>query len=383
MTTTVDLLARLVEFPTLSAASNLDLIGFVRDYLTQRGFAVTLIPDRSGTKAGLYAQIGPPGAGVMVSGHTDVVPVEGQAWTRPPFRLTRDGDRVYGRGTTDMKGFVASVLALADRAAPRPLSEPLKIVLSYDEEIGCVGIRDMLDALPALMGAPRACIVGEPTQMQVATGHKGKSALGAVCHGQSGHSAAAPQFVNALHLATDFVGELRRIQQDLAENGARDPAYAIPYSTVHVGRMSGGTALNIVPGTATLDFEFRHLASDRAEDILNRIEQAARRAAEPYRTGYAEARIEVARHNSYPGLDVAEHADIVTYAKGLAQTDAVTRVGFGTEAGYFDQAGIPTVVCGPGSMDGQGHQPDEFLTLDALAGCDRMLDRLLDDLAAD
>lgn len=371
-----DILDRLVGFDTVSARSNLPLVDFVEDYLKTRGFRTQRLPDPSGEKAGLYAEIGPAGGGLLLSGHTDVVPVAGQDWTRDPFRLTRDGNKLYGRGTTDMKGFVACVLALADRAAQVELREPLKIVLSYDEEIGCVGIAQMLDRLRPLLGQPRACIVGEPTQMQVATGHKGKAALRAVCHGQAGHSALAPNFTNALHVAADFMRALRDIQADLAENGAQDAAYDVPYSTLHVGRVAGGTALNIVPDRAELDFEFRHLATDAPDDLRARINAAAAQVAASHGPS---ARIEITEINAYPGLDVASDAPVVALAQQLAQGET-TKVAFGTEAGFFDRLGIPTVVCGPGSMAGQGHKADEYIEAAQLAACDAMMDRVLADL---
>ncbi|MGR3379431.1 acetylornithine deacetylase [Salipiger abyssi] len=379
---TLSLLDRLIAFDTTSARSNLPLIGFVEEYLRARGFHITRLPDTTGEKAGLFAVLGPEGHGVILSAHTDVVPVAGQEWHRDPFRLTREGERLYGRGTTDMKGYLASMLALADRAAKVPLREPLKLAISYDEEIGCVGIRSMIGALPEALGTPRACFVGEPTEMQVAIGHKGKAAFEAVCHGESGHSALAPRFVNALHLAAEFVTELRGIQDHYARNGARDPAYGVPYSTIHVGTLSGGTALNIVPDRAELRFEYRHLAADPAEEIAARIHDAAGRVTGHFAAQSPQARIDVTQVNAYPGLDQREDAEIVTLAKGLAQSNAVTKVAFGTEAGYFQSLGIPTVVCGPGSMEGQGHKPDEYVTLPQLAACDAMMDRILDSLKA-
>lgn len=377
MTATLDILERLIGFDTVSRNSNLELAAYAEAFLMERGFAVMRLPSPDGSKTGIYAEKGPAGQGVLLSAHTDVVPVDGQDWTRDPFRLTRDGDRVYGRGTTDMKGYVASVLALADRAAKADLKEPLKIVLSYDEEVGCVGIQEMLERLAPLIGRPRACFVGEPTEMEVATGHKGKAALRAVCHGQSGHSALAPYFTNALHLAGDFLTELRALQEDFAANGAQDDAYDVPFTTVHAGKMSGGTALNIVPDRAELTFEYRHLAADRAEDILVRIQAAAERVSKRYP---AQARVEVEQYNAYPGLDVPANSPIIPFSRKLAQSKGTTKVAFGTEAGFFDQLGVPTVVCGPGSMAGQGHKSDEYLELSQLAGCDAMMGRILDDL---
>jgi len=377
MTRTIEILERLVAFDTVSDRSNLPLIGYVQEFLQGLGFAVTRVADPTGDKAGLFASVGPEGAGVLLSAHTDVVPVAGQAWTRAPFALTVEDDRLYGRGTTDMKGFLAAMLAACEATAQAPLREPLKLAISYDEEVGCLGIAHMIGGLEAAIGHPRACIVGEPTQMQVAIGHKGKQALRAVCHGQAGHSAQAPQFTNALHLAAGFITELRGLQDWLAAHGAQDTAYDVPCSTVHVGRLAGGTALNIVPDRADMALEFRHLAGDSPDDLLARIMAAAGRAAAPF--GDA-GRIEVEPLTAYPGLATAPDAPVVAWAQDLAGQAGITKVGFGTEAGFFDALGIPAVVCGPGSMTGQGHKPDEFITRDQLAQCDRMLARVVDSL---
>lgn len=383
MQQTLEILQRLVRFDTVSANSNLQIIAYIQEFLRARGFTLHRILDASGEKAGIFASIGPAGpGGVLLSGHTDVVPVEGQLWSRDPFRLTQESGRLFGRGTTDMKGYLAAMLALADRAAKVELKEPLKLAFSYDEEIGVVGIKEMIGHLSSTIGLPRACFVGEPTGMQVAIGHKGKTALRAICFGESGHSALAPRFVNALHLAADFVLELRALQQDFALNGAQDTAYDVPYSTVHVGKLAGGTALNIVPDQAVVDFEFRHLAEDDSTDILQRILRTTEKISDRYRPDCPKARIEIDAYNSYPGLSVVDGDPVVALAQRLAQSNVVTKVPFGTEAGYFAGLGIATVVCGPGSMEGQGHKPDEYLELSELVACTQMLDRLLDDLRA-
>lgn len=377
MTRTIEILERLVAFDTVSDRSNRALVDFVQDLLQSSGSAVTRVPDPTGTKAGLFASIGPEGAGVLLSAHTDVVPVAGQAWSRDPFALTAEGARLYGRGTTDMKGFLAAMLAAAEHAARAPLREPLKMAISYDEEVGCLGIAHMIGGMQAAIGLPRAAFVGEPTQMQVAIGHKGKQALRALCHGQAGHSAQAPQFTNALHLAAGFIAELRQMQDWLAAHGAQDVAYDVPCSTVHVGRLTGGTALNIVPDRAEMALEFRHLAQDSPDVLLARIMAAAGRAAAPFGdTGW----IDIEPQAAYPGLATASDAPVVAWAQDLAGQTGTTKVGFGTEAGFFDALGVPSVVCGPGSMTGQGHKPDEFITRDQLAECDRMLTRLVDSL---
>lgn len=222
---------------------------------------------------------------MLLSAHSDVVPVDGQNWTKDPFKLTREGNRVYGRGTTDMKGYIASVLVLANKAAKADLREPLKIVLSYDEEIGCVGIQRMLGRLAPKLGVPRACFVGEPTEMHVATGHKGKAALRAICDGKTGHSALVPRFANALYMAAGFVSELQELQELQAKyvnGGNSDPDYDVPYTTFRVGQIIGGDALNIVPDRAEVTFEYRHLAADQSHVILKKIEAAAERAVSPF-----------------------------------------------------------------------------------------------------
>ena len=374
MSQTLDILDRLIGFDTVSARSNIALIDFVQNFLSQRGFRVARFSDPDEPKAGLFAEIGPEAdRGVVLSAHSDVVPVEGQTWTRPPFALSREGDRLFGRGTTDMKGFVASMLSAADRASGLSLNEPFKLVLSYDEEVGCTGIARMMPWLEPRLGRPRAAIVGEPTNLQVATGHKGKRGYLATITGEAGHSALAPRFVNAVNVATDFVSALAGLQQDLVETGARDEAYDIPYSTVHVGKLYGGRALNIVPDHAEVTFEFRHLAQDDPDALQKRIESVADRVSQRYGT---EQRIALEPLASYPGLETSPDAKVVAGVEALAQNGR-TKVAFGTEAGFFDALGIPTVVCGPGNMEGQGHKADEFIELSELVACDRMLERLI------
>lgn len=378
MIRSLDILERLVAFETVSRTPNIALIDHARGLLEAAGIACTLVESEDGTNANLFASTGPAGAGgVMLSGHTDVVPVAGQDWTVDPFRLTARDDKLFGRGTADMKGFVACAIRAMVLAAERSLTTPLHLALSYDEEIGCIGVRRLLDLLE---DAPRPafCIVGEPTELAVATGHKGKLAARAVCTGREAHSALAPQGVNAIHLAAEFVGALRAIQDDLAQTGTRDGDYDVPYSTVHTGILSGGTALNIVPNRATVDFEIRHLKADDPDDLLARVEAAAEEIAIAYP---ADCGIAIEVLNRYPGLDTAPDAEVVSFVKSLIGANATRKVAFGTEGGLFDgRLSVPTVVCGPGSMD-QGHKPDEFVTRAQLEACDRMLEALLDRLS--
>jgi acetylornithine deacetylase len=375
-----EILDRLVAFDTVSSNPNIALMSYVKGLLEGAGIAVTLVPDASGGKANLYATTGPGDGGVTLSGHTDVVPVEGQAWTKPPFALTEEGGRYYGRGTADMKGFVACAIAAMLEAAKRPLKVPLHLALSYDEEIGCMGVRSLIDMLALAPVKPRFCIVGEPTGMQVATGHKGKVALRATCTGREGHSALAPLALNALHLAADFLTAVRRLQAEVAATGLQDGDYDVPYTTLHVGKMAGGVQVNIVPNHATLDFEIRSLAGEDVPALIQRLEAEAEAIIAPLRAEFPEAAIRVERLWDYPGLGTPPDAGVVNFVKGLTGANGTIKVAFGTEGGLFDQRlGIPTVICGPGSM-AQGHKPDEFVSVEQMELCQAMLGRLLDRL---
>lgn len=377
MTRVLELLDRLIALPTVSDRSNLELIDWAKTLLNQAGFEVTCIPSPDQTKAGLIATIGPKVAGgICLSAHTDVVPAAGQNWTYDPFKLTLQADRVFGRGVTDMKGFLASALALAEQADAAPLHHPLSIVLSYDEEVGCVGIREMLPALTPLMGAPRLVIVGEPTSMQVATGHKGKVALRVTCRGEAGHSALAPRFVNAIHVATDFVSEMRNLQAELTK-AQQDAAYDIPYATVHVGKITGGRALNIVPDEVTLEMEFRHLADTPATKLIQLAQVAGERIGAA--AGLADA-ITIEPLTAYPGLDVSAQDPVIALGRSLAGGTATTKVAFGTEAGFFADMDLDALVIGPGDMASDGHQPDEGLDVSQLKACEEMMARVLGQL---
>lgn len=373
---TIALLEKLITFETVSAKSNLPLIAFIEEYLTSRGWTTQRVED--GEKAGLFCTLGPiTSGGIILAAHSDVVPTDGQIWTKEPFRATRQDGRIYGRGATDMKGFLAAMLSLSDSVKAEDLQAPLMFSISYDEEIGCVGMQNMIAHLPDHFKSAVFCIVGEPTEMKVAIGHKGKSALRAVCTGQAGHSSLAPKFVNAVQVAATFARELEVLQTRVADRNARDEAYDVPHSTFHVGSITGGSALNIVPDRAEVLFEFRHLAADMPEDLLSSIHTAAGKALSQFKDG---AGIEIEVFNSYPGFDADPESVGVKRAFALAGNANPTKVAFGSEAGFFAQLGIPTVVCGPGSMSGQGHKPDEYIEESQLAACDDMLSRVLEAL---
>lgn len=384
---TREILSRLIGFDTVSSRPNRALMDYVAGLLSAAGIESTLIPDPAGGKANLYATVGQGQGGVMLSGHTDVVPVEGQAWTHPPFEMVESEGRLYGRGAADMKGFCAAAIATMIRAAERQaaghrLAVPLHLALSYDEEIGCMGVRSLVTMLEAAPVRPRFCIVGEPTAMQVATGHKGKVALRATCTGREGHSALAPLALNALHLAADFLNAVREVQAEIAAHGVKDGDYDVPYTTLHVGKMSGGVQVNIVPNSAVLDFEIRSLAEDDPAELIERLRAAAEAICAPLRATFPEAAITIERLWDYPGLGTPSDAGVVNFVKGLTGANGTIKVAFGTEGGLFDaRLGIPTVICGPGSM-AQGHKPDEYVSLEQMARCEAMLAALLARLEA-
>lgn len=379
----LELLARLLAHDSVSRNPNRALIDDVAGLLRGAGLEPVVLPDASGGKANLFVTVGPADrGGVLLSGHTDVVPVEGQAWTVPPFQLTRRDGRLYGRGAADMKGFVACALAAVLRAAGRELRTPLHLALSYDEELGCLGVPSLIEMLARAPRRPLLCVVGEPTGMQVATGHKGKVALRATCRGREAHSALAPQGLNAIHLAADLLGRLRGLQARLEREGPRDADYDVPYTTVHAGRIEGGVALNIVPNLCLLDFEIRNVVEDDLAALVAGLAEEAAAISRAAQAQAPEAGIGIEELFSYPGLGTPTDAEAVRFVQSLTGANGTIKVAFGTEGGLFsERLGVPTVICGPGSM-AQGHRPDEYVTEAQMARCDAMLATLLDRLEA-
>ena len=375
---TVEILESLIGFDTVSRNANMALINYVAELFDAAGISYTILKNETGDKGNLYASVGPlDRGGVMLSGHTDVVPVTGQDWTKDPFRLTVADGRYYGRGTTDMKGFVACAVAALLKANSQNLKTPLHLALSYDEEIGCLGVHSLIDMLDAAPHRPAMCIVGEPTNLAVATGHKGKTALKAVCTGKEGHSALAPFALNALHLGCDFVAELRDMQYNLAQSGPQDADYDVPYTTVHVGKIIGGDVLNIVPNRCEVFFEIRNIAQDNPCFLMDEMRQRAKKIVTQAKEKASEANIEITITNSYPGLNTPTDAKVVEFVKGLTMANDTIKVAYGTEGGLFSsKIDVPTVICGPGSM-AQGHKPDEYVSIEQIERCDAMLERLI------
>jgi acetylornithine deacetylase len=382
MTTSLDHLEKLIAFPSVSRDSNLDLIAYVRDFLAGLGITSLLVHDEDGRKANLWATIGPEDRpGIVLSGHTDVVPVEGQAWSSDPFRLTARGGNLFGRGTADMKGFIACCLRAAEMAAARRLHTPIHLAFSYDEEIGCVGVRRLLDILKDAPVKPRLCIVGEPTLMQAVTAHKGKLGFRAIAHGLEAHSSLAPIGVNAIYMAADLIGAIRAIQSEIAEKGVRDGDYEVAYTTLHVGKIIGGEVMNIVPNRASFDFEIRYLPEEDQHAIVARIKAAAEKIATGYRAVFERARFEFIDLQSYPAMNTPVDSEAVKFVHSLTGGNSTGKITFGTEGGLFQQAlGTPAVVCGPGNI-AVAHKPDEHVSEAQMAQCDRMLERLVEKLS--
>ena len=375
---TLVILERLVGFETESQLSNLALVGYVEAYLDSLGVRATRLPNRDGSKAALLATVGPsvPG-GIVLSGHTDCVPVEGQAWSGDPFRLRVADGRAVGRGAVDMKGFDAIVLAAVPAMLAAPLARPVHIVLSYDEETTCLGSADAIARFGRELPRPAAAIVGEPTGLAVVDAHKSVATFVTTVHGHEAHSARPDLGASAVMAAGELLHELNLLADEVERRGDPSGRFDPPYSTVHVGTVAGGNARNILARTCRLHWEFRGLPDLDPDRLPARVEGACRRVARdrlnPHRPF---GRTETVREVLVPGLAPAPGS--VAERLGLALTGArrPTAVPFATEAGQFQAAGIPTIVCGPGSIE-QAHQPDEWIGLDALAEGEAVIGRLL------
>ncbi|MBW0445704.1 acetylornithine deacetylase [bacterium M00.F.Ca.ET.228.01.1.1] len=376
------LLEKLIGFATVSRESNLAMIEFIRDYLAAQDVQCELFYNDERTKASLFATIGPRDrGGIALSGHTDVVPVDGQAWTVEPFRLVEKDGRLFGRGTADMKGFLASVLAAVPTFVERNLKMPVHLAFSYDEEVGCLGVRPMLEQLAQREHKPVLCLIGEPTLLKPVLGHKGKLAMRCCVKGAACHSAYAPYGVNAIQYAARLINHLDEIGEELAQPAYRDERFDPPYSTVQTGVIKGGRALNIVPAECEFDFEVRALPGFDANQVAQRLRSYAEAELLPkMRAVKADTDISMRSLSAYPGLATSPDSEAARLLALLSGSTEFGTVAFGTEGGLFEQAGIPTVVCGPGSMD-QGHKPDEYITSEQLRECDAMLLRLADHLS--
>ncbi len=375
----IDMIRQLVAFDTTSRNSNLALINFVRAYLKDLGVDSELVHNTESTKANLYATLGPTDrSGIALSGHTDVVPVDGQDWQTDPFQVIEKDGRLFGRGTSDMKSFIGVCLALAPEFLAREIATPLHFAFSYDEEIGCVGVRGLIDGLANRPVKPSAVIIGEPTEMKVVRAHKGKLSYRCHVRGFEAHSSLSHIGVNAVEAAAEAVAHLKSMARRHRDQGPFDAELVPPYTTVHTGTIRGGTALNIVPKDCSFEFEFRHLPEDDPHALLDELRRHVAERIEPEMhatepgTGFS---FEPMSH--IPALYTDEDADVVQLAKALTGQNTTGKVAFGTEAGLFQAGGMPAVVCGPGSID-QAHKPDEFIARDQILQCEAFLRKLFE-----
>jgi acetylornithine deacetylase len=380
------LIRTLVGFDTTSRDSNLALIEWVRGYLDGHGIASTLTFDDDGRKANLFATLAARDGnattgGIVLSGHTDVVPVDGQPWDTPPFEVTLKDERLYGRGVTDMKSFSAVGLSFVPEFLRRGLAKPVHFALSYDEEVGCIGVRRLIADLVAKGISPAGCIVGEPTGMQLVVAHKGKKAWRCRVRGFEAHSSLTPSGVNAVQIACEIVAFIARRAREFRDAGRKDDAYDVPYTTVHVGTIRGGTALNIVPRDCAFDFEIRHLPFDDPDQFFAEVRALADSFLPAMHAVAAGTCIEFDHLSTLPGFDTHEGSDITALGGVCNGTDGFGKVSFGTEASLFHNANVPTVICGPGHI-AQAHQPNEWVTLAQVALCERFMQRLADQVCA-
>lgn len=378
----LEMLARLVAFRTVSSESNLDLIAFVADYLAGWGVPSVRILDATGTKAALFATIGPGDrGGVVLSGHTDVVPVDGQIWASDPFHLRVEDGRAWGRGAVDMKGFCALVLAAVPDFLAAGLKTPIHIFLSYDEEINCLGVVDGIRRFGHDLPWPMAAIVGEPTGLEVADAHKSISMYTTTVRGAQAHSSNPGLGASAVHGAVLIAAELDRMSQEYEARGDLSGRFDPPFSTLHVGCIHGGAARNILAGEATIQWEVRGLPDLAPDEAPSRLAAFAEASVLPrFRRTFPAYAVETAFDGLVPALAPSPDSLAQTLALKLVARNRTVTVSYGTEAGHFSNAGIPTVVCGPGLID-RAHKADEYITLDELAAGAAFLRRLATELS--
>ncbi|MDC8802334.1 acetylornithine deacetylase [Halomonas pacifica] len=373
--TASQLLETLVGFPTVSRDSNLELIRWVEAYLDDHGVPHQRIDSDDGRKANLLARIGPEVAGgVVLSGHTDVVPVDGQPWSSDPFTLTDKSDgRLYGRGTCDMKGFIACALAQVPEWVELDLPVPIYLALSYDEEVGCIGAPRMIERLMAEYPRPAAVIVGEPTLMHPVVAHKGATNLRTTVTGRASHSSQVDQGVSAIHVAARLVTYIEEVMAELKAEGRVDEAFNVVHSSLHVGKIAGGTAINIMARECVFEWEIRHLPSDRFDELLGRVEaRAAELEAEMRERAPQAAIVTEALNETVPALADDNNAEVLALCQSLLGERPAGAVAYATEAGQFQRRGLPTLICGPGSI-AQAHQPDEYIELAELEAGSRFM----------
>ena len=374
-----EILARLVAFDTTSRNSNFALLDYVEDYLERHGVASRRVTRSSEPKANLFATIGPdkPG-GIILSGHTDCVPVDDQEWSSDPFVLTDRDGRLFGRGSADMKGFLACVLAIVPELVARPLKRPIHIAFSYDEEVGCTGVLDLIADLKERGLAADVCLVGEPTGMELVIGHKSGRSYRCRVHGLEAHSSLAPRAVNAIEYAARLISGISDIAREL-KGGLSDDDYDLPHATISTGLIAGGTGINIVPHQCSFTFEYRLLPGQDADAIFARVSAMADALLAEMREIHPASTITFEKVYDYPSHAIDAEAPAVKMMTALLGSNRLAKVAYGTEAGLLQEGlNVPTVICGPGDI-AVAHKPDEFVTPDQLRRCEALLTRLCMD----
>jgi acetylornithine deacetylase len=374
---TRDILGDLIAFPTVSSDGNLEMIAYAADLLSAAGASISISRDASGAKANLFATLGPAGdGGIVLSGHTDVVPVDGQDWTGDPFRMAERDGRLYGRGACDMKGFIAACLAMAPAFAASELRRPLHFALTYDEEVGCFGARALVEELARAGVRPSVAIIGEPTGMRVIEGHKGCYEYTTEFVGLEGHGSQPDHGVNAVEYAVRYVSRLLELGERLKTRAPAASRFDPPWTTLQVGRFNGGAARNVIAGACTVEWEMRPVQKSDADFVKADIGAYVETVLKPAMQAVApQAAIVTHTIGEVEGLAVASESEARDIVFELTGCDHADVVAFGTEAGLFQEAGMSAVICGPGSIE-QAHKPDEFIAIDQLAACLEMLDKL-------
>ena len=375
--TTLKILEKLISFPTVSSDSNLELIGFINDYLTELGAETEVYEDITGDKANLFATIGPKiNNGIILSGHTDVVPVEGQNWHTDPFLMTIDGNRIFGRGSCDMKGFIAATLACAPKFAKSPLKRPVHFAFTYDEEVGCIGGQALVKEIEKRKIYPAVAIIGEPTQMRIIQGHKGCYEYSVNFVGVEGHGALPDQGVNAIEYAVRYVTHLLSLRDELCKRAPNNSPFIPPWTTLQVGRLNGGVARNVIPGSCTIDWEMRPVSKNDSDFVKLEMKNHIDNVLKPemkFQNPAADIITKIiAEVEDFELVENSEAIQIISELTGSKCKDVVS---FGTEAGLFQKIGISAVVCGPGSIE-QAHKPNEYIEISQLEKTLELLDRL-------
>ena len=376
------MIERLISFNTVSRDSNLGLIEWVRDYLQGFGAKTRLTHDAAGKKANLFATLGDSHKpGLILSGHTDVVPVDGQNWQTDPFVATERDGKLFARGSADMKGFIGIILAQAPKFVAalndNRLDAPLHYALSYDEEVGCLGVRGLIRDLQENGIRPAGCVVGEPTSMQPIIAHKGTHRFRCAVHGREAHSSYVTYGVNAIEYAARLVVFIRQLAERLAQTEQRDYGFTVPYSTLSTGLIQGGIAANVVPKDCVFQFDMRTLPNASPDALYQEIRAYAESLSREMKAIDENSGIDLKWMSQTVGLAASETDAIVQWAMQLSKNPTVGKVSYGTEAGLFQKMGVPTVICGPGDI-AEAHRPNEFVALEQLAQCEAFMDRILE-----